>query len=742
MPARAQHSPPLAASASVQPVHYADLPLNRAAELRSQSDQLQALLAHPSTLLLPLRQGRALVGPAEVAQRRTAVQLKLSTGQRLPLTPISFASLGSSSAVENPADGSQPKLLPLVLEGARSGGALEAALSGAVDSAMGFVFLGLTRHQHAVFACELSEAGTVVAAANEVSGRTSMQSGQEPGPGSSTPLSAAPEGLPGSTALTSAASGAACAAAASEAKGDATASSKGSATAPACDDAPLAEGCVWADVRVAGQEMTGPDAAVLALATGLAKWHASAAFCGRTGQPLVAVQGGYARAAGGTQRGPVGAIYPRVDPAVIVAATCGGDWLLLGRKKAWDKGRYSLLAGFCELGETLEQAAVREVLEESGIQLDLKTLSYHSSQPWPFPCSLMIGFTGSTVGAAGRGEYKGPPFHLLSEPGRAAAHEAGLQDMEILEYLLPQLPPVKVEEEELEDVRWFHRSYLLAALGLVACDNGGSSGGGGGSSSSSGGQLRHFDPRYYPRPAADGFRIPGRQVHPFFLYALANRIITSWLQQQMSGGGSSGSCSDTSSNATEEPAWLGNLLPEVSIDEGTFKYVLLRVTEGEMSSSSPGSDTQASLGPAVPYDGALDNSSGDLGAVGSTGVAPTLQASPAGAAAAPGAVEPAPAVPHLPQSKLIVRGDSRAPYHDHILRATLKELATLAPPGSAQQLKVETVGGGRIEHYPEQRLLSVYGYSSAFGQAPHEVTAALLRRWFPLHDITVSYDGY
>ncbi len=57
------------------------------------------------------------------------------------------------------------------------------------------------------------------------------------------------------------------------------------------------------------------------------------------------MQGGYARAAGGTQRGPVGAIYPRVDPAVIVAATCAGDWLLLGRKKAWDKGRYSLLAG-------------------------------------------------------------------------------------------------------------------------------------------------------------------------------------------------------------------------------------------------------------------------------------------------------------------------------------------------------------------------------------------------------------
>jgi len=300
MPASAQHSPPLAAVASAQPVHYANLPLNRAAELRSQPDQLQTLLAQPSTLLLPLKNGRALVGPAEVSERHTSVQLKLSNGETFPLTAINFASLGSSAAVGSSSDGCQPKWLPLVIEGATSGGALEAALSGAVSSSTGYVFLGLTHQQHAVFACELSEAGTVVAAPSKVSegssgsssdGTTSANTGtpssQELRHGSRTHVNAAPEGLPGGSAVTTAS---AAGAAAPAARDESAASSNGSSAEPAatpCSDAPHAESCVWADVRVAGQAMTGPDAAVLALATGLAKWHASAAFCGRTGQPLV-----------------------------------------------------------------------------------------------------------------------------------------------------------------------------------------------------------------------------------------------------------------------------------------------------------------------------------------------------------------------------------------------------------------------------------------------------------------------
>lgn len=150
-------------------------------------------------------------------------------------------------------------------------------------------------------------------------------------------------------------------------------------------------------------------------------------------------------------------------------------------------------------------------------------------------------------------------------------------------------------------------------------------------------------------------------------------------------------------------------------------------------------------------------------------------------------------------SKLLVRGDARAAYHNNVLQATAAEVRAAAPDAG---LRLETVGeqrrgaaadacppvcsadapwpparrpcsilaaadrlpdvrmctlqsspittplpyrsagGGRIEHYPSQRIIAVYGYSAAFGQAPHHVTAALLRRWLPFHDITASYDGY
>ena len=86
--------------------------------------------------------------------------------------------------------------------------------------------------------------------------------------------------------------------------------------------------------------------------------------------------------------------FPRTDPAVIVRVT-KGDQCLLGRQAWWDKGRYSNIAGFVEPGESLETAVAREVWEETGIRL--KTIDYHSSQPWPFPRSLMMGFTASAI---------------------------------------------------------------------------------------------------------------------------------------------------------------------------------------------------------------------------------------------------------------------------------------------------------------------------------------------------------
>lgn len=86
-----------------------------------------------------------------------------------------------------------------------------------------------------------------------------------------------------------------------------------------------------------------------------------------------------------------------------------------------------------------------------------------------------------------------------------------------------------------------------------------------------------------------------------------------------------------------------------------------------------------------------------------------------------------------------MRGDGRAAYHNHIVQATAAEVRAAAP---AAGLRLETLGGGRIEHYPQQRVASVFGFSSAFGQAPHDVAAALLRRWLPFHYITANYNGY
>jgi phosphohistidine phosphatase len=256
---------------------------------------------------------------------------------------------------------------------------------------------------------------------------------------------------------------------------------------------------------------------------------------------------------------------------------------------------------------------------------------------------------------------------------------------------------------------------------------------------------------------------PGLLCSVFLRYALANRIISSWLlgplqpgqqaqqahlQQQ---GAARAAVAPAPSSTPEGPraqqasGWLGDLLPDVSIDEGTFKYVLLRVTAVESPCEDEGhaghAEGAGGAGGAEPpptsaggpsYISSSNSSSSSSSSNGTQ--AAEHSASSAGAQARrPG--------PPAARSKLIVRGDARAPYHDDIYKAALREVASLAP-GAAQQLRVETLGGGRMEHHPHQHLLSIYGYSSAFGQAPHEVTAALARRWLPFHDVEVSYDGY
>ena len=134
----------------------------------------------------------------------------------------------------------------------------------------------------------------------------------------------------------------------------------------------------------------GADAArdhqLASAAVAIATWHANHPRCSLCGEPTVPAKGGWVRRCERDDREH----YPRTDPAVIVAITDPDDRLLLAHASYWSPRRYSHLAGYVEPGESLEQAAHREVEEEAG--LVLTKLSYVASQPWPFPASVMVGY--------------------------------------------------------------------------------------------------------------------------------------------------------------------------------------------------------------------------------------------------------------------------------------------------------------------------------------------------------------
>jgi NAD+ diphosphatase len=166
-------------------------------------------------------------------------------------------------------------------------------------------------------------------------------------------------------------------------------------------------------IRDVGSTLSDRDAGLYVAAVALANWHGTHRCCPRCGAPTQLVDGGWVRrcTTDGSEH------FPRTDPAVIVLIHDGGDRCLLGRQPAWPRGRYSTLAGFVEPGESLEQAVVREIREESGVTVG--DIVYRGSQPWPFPASLMLGFEA-----------------------RVIAGEAAVGD------------------DELEDVRWFSRDDL------------------------------------------------------------------------------------------------------------------------------------------------------------------------------------------------------------------------------------------------------------------------------------------
>ena len=175
------------------------------------------------------------------------------------------------------------------------------------------------------------------------------------------------------------------------------------------------------DLRVAAAQLEARQAGVLAYARAMLHWRARHRHCGVCGAPTASTSGGHVMTC--TRESCRTEHFPRLDPAIIVLVS-DGERALLGRQAGWPEGRYSTIAGFVEPGESLEDAVAREVLEETGIVVE--DADYHSSQPWPFPSSLMIGFTAT------------------ARPGQTPA-----------------------ARDELEDARWFTREEVASgAVGL------------------------------------------------------------------------------------------------------------------------------------------------------------------------------------------------------------------------------------------------------------------------------------
>jgi NAD+ diphosphatase len=169
------------------------------------------------------------------------------------------------------------------------------------------------------------------------------------------------------------------------------------------------------DLRAVGVLMPQREGALLAYARGLTYWHDRHKFCGTCGSPTEVKAAGHQRQCTNPDCSAVQ--FPRTDPAVIMRIT-HGDKILMARQAVWAQGMHSILAGFVEPGESLEDAVAREVYEEVGLKLT--RIKYFSSQPWPFPSSLMLGFSA----------------------------EATSLDF-------------KVDEDELESARWMTRQELL-----------------------------------------------------------------------------------------------------------------------------------------------------------------------------------------------------------------------------------------------------------------------------------------
>ncbi len=187
------------------------------------------------------------------------------------------------------------------------------------------------------------------------------------------------------------------------------------------DPPQLEPGTRFEDLRVAASLLPADEAGLLGYARALIAWRRRHRYCGTCGATTLPARSGHVLVCSNPSCRHEQ--FPRIDPAIIVLVS-DGDRALLGRQAGWPVGRYSTIAGFVEPGESLEDAVTREVFEETGIEVD--RIQYQSSQPWPFPASLMLGFSAHAV-----------------------------------------TTEVHLRDRELEDARWFTRAALTSNGALL-----------------------------------------------------------------------------------------------------------------------------------------------------------------------------------------------------------------------------------------------------------------------------------